>query len=216
MSSTSPHHTTLRTLNTYLISFDSAPISDPLALTRTIIESARIVGTRVLLAPLSPIPAFPFSSVPPHAFLLPPGIPASALLPYTCAALHTGEARLTAAVLCAGKPSIVVPCVGDQAFWAWTLHRAGVAARPVEKGLLYEGGKARDASKGVLVLKEAIEVALSQRVVENATMIGDKIGREVSPLSSLVHRTALIPGLLRLCRMGTRLVFIPSIGIYPC
>ena len=216
MSSTSPQHTTLRTLSAYLISFDSAPISDPLALTRTIIESARIAGTRVLLAPLSPIPAFPFSSIPPHAFLLPPGIPAAALLPYTCAALHTGEARLTAAVLCAGKTSIVVPCVGDQAFWAWTLHRAGVAARPIEKGLLYEGGKARDTSKGVLVLKEAIEVALSQQVIENATMIGDKIGREVSLLLSLVNRIALIPPPLRLCRMGMRLGFIRSTSIYPC
>lgn len=150
-----------------------------------------MTGTRVLLAPLSPIPAFPFSSLPPHAFLLPPGVPASALLPYTCAALHTGEAQLTAAVLRAGRTSIVVPCVGDQTFWAWTLHRAGVAARPIEKGLLCEGGKSKDMSKGVLTLKEAIEVALSQQVVENATMIGDRIGREVSPL--LVSRQAYGP-----------------------
>ena len=202
MSSTSLHHATLRTLNPYLISFDSAPVPDPLALTRTIIEATRIAGTRVFIASLSPIPAFPFSSIPPHAFLLPPGVPASALLPYTCAALHTGEARLTAAVLRAGKPSVVVPCVGDQTFWAWTLHRAGVAARPVDKGLLWEGGKARDMSMGVLVLKGAIEVALSQQVIENAAMIGDKIGREVSVLLSLVRRAALTPALLRLCRMG--------------
>jgi hypothetical protein len=74
--------------------------------------------------------------------------------------------RLTAAVLRAGKPSVVVPCVGDQSFWAWALHRAGAAARPVEKGLLSGGGKAKDMSKGVLALKEAIEVALSQQVVE--------------------------------------------------
>ncbi|SRR5258706_1254822 len=205
MSSTSLHHATLLTLKPYLISFGSAPIPDPVALTRTVIESTRIAGTRVLLAPLSPlssIPAFPYSSIPPHAFLLPPGIPVSALLPYTRAALHTGEARLTAAVLRAGKASVVVPCVGDQAFWAWTLHRAGVAARPVEKGLLWEGGKATDMTKGVLALKGAIEVALSQQVIENATMIGDKIGREVSALLSLVRRTVLTLVLLRLCRVG--------------
>ena len=57
-------------------------------------------------------------------------------------------------------------------------------------------------SMSVLVLKEAIEAALSQQVVENAIMIGDKIGREVSAPLSLVRRTTLTSTLLRLCRMG--------------
>jgi len=57
-------------------------------------------------------------------------------------------------------------------------------------------------SKGVLVLKEAIEVALSRQVVENARMIGDRIGREVSPILSLDRRTALTLTLLRLGRMA--------------
>ena len=117
-------------------------------------------------------------------FLLPPGVPASAVLPYTCAVLHAGEAQLTAAVLLAGKPSVVVPCVGDQSFWAWTLHRAGAAARPVEKRLLFGGGKAKDSTKGVFVLKEAIESATSQEAMVSAKVTGDRIRREVgSPLS---------------------------------
>jgi len=182
MSSTSLRHALIRTLNLYLISLGSTPVPDPLALTRTIIESAHLTGTPVLLAPLSPIPAFPFSSLPPHVFLLPPDVPASALLPYTCAVLHAGEAQLTADILRAGKPSIVVPCVGDQSFWARALHRAGVAAGPIEKGLLFGGGKAKDMSRSVFVLKEAIEFALSPQVVENAKMVGDRIEREVSRL----------------------------------
>jgi len=205
-----------RILTHYLFSFGSTPIPDPLALIRIIVESARLLGARILLAPLSPIPAFPFSSLPPHAFLLPPGVPASALLPYTCAVLHAGEAQLTAAILRAGKPSVVVPCVGDQSFWAWALHRAGAAARPVEKGLLLRGGKAKDMSKSVLVLKEAIEVALSEEIVKNAKILGDRIGREVSRLSSLDRSTALTVALLRLGRTAWQLVFIPSIGICPC
>jgi len=58
-----------------------------------------------------------------------------------------------------------------------------VAAGPIEKGLLLGGGKAKDMSKSVLVLKEAIEFALSPQVVENAKMVGDRIEREVSRLS---------------------------------
>ena len=80
---------------------------------------------------------------------------------------------------------MVVPCVGDQSFWAWALHRAGAAARPVEKGLLLGSGKAKDMSKGALVLMEAFEAALSQQVVGNAKIIGDRIGQEVSRLLPL-------------------------------
>lgn len=197
----------------YPISFGSTPIPDPLALTHTIVEAARLTGTRILLAPLSPIPAFPFSPLPPHVFLLPPDAPAPALLPYTCAVLHAGEAQLTAAVLRAGRPSVVVPCVGDQSFWAWALHRAGAAARPIEKASVLGGGKAKDMGKGALVLKEAIEVALSEQIVDNAKIIGDRIGREVSRLlflSRQEHAPDICPCSDSVERHGSWCSFLPS------
>ena len=204
MSSTSLRRDIIHTVNLHLISFGSTPIPDPLALTRAIIESTRLAGTRVLLAPLSHIPAFPISPLPPHAFLLPPDVPASVLLPYTCAVLHAGDAQLTASVLRAGKSSVVVPCVGDQSFWAWALHRAGAAARPVEKGLLFGGGKAKDVRKGVFALKEAIEVALSEQVVENTKVIGDRVRREVSRSLSMDRHIALTLTLFRLAEWHSR------------
>jgi hypothetical protein len=186
MSSMSLYHAHIHLLNPFLTSFDSSPIPDPVAFTRTIIESARLTGTRILLAPLSPIPAFPFSALPAHAFLLPPGVPAPALLPYVCAALHAGDVRLIAAILRAGKPSIVVPCVGDQSFWAWALHRAGAAARPIEMRLLLGSGKEKDNSRSVSTLKEVFEVSLSPELVQNAKIIGDRIRLEVSCLLLLL------------------------------
>lgn len=53
------------------------------------------------------------------------------LLPRVAAAVHHGGAGTTAAVLRAGVPSVVVPFLGDQFFWAARLRAAGVASRPV-------------------------------------------------------------------------------------
>lgn len=50
-----------------------------------------------------------------------------ALMPRTRAVIHHGGAGTTHAVVAAGVPSIVVPHVGDQRYWADRLHRLGVA-----------------------------------------------------------------------------------------
>ena len=54
-----------------------------------------------------------------------------ALMPRTQAVLHHGGAGTTHAVVAAGVPSIVVPHVGDQRYWADRLHRLGVAPMPI-------------------------------------------------------------------------------------
>jgi UDP:flavonoid glycosyltransferase YjiC (YdhE family) len=53
-----------------------------------------------------------------------------ALFPRAAAVVHHGGAGTTHAVCAAGKPSVVVPHVGDQRYWADRLHRLGVAPRP--------------------------------------------------------------------------------------
>ena len=53
-----------------------------------------------------------------------------ALLPRAALVVHHGGAGTTHAVCAAGKPSVVVPHVGDQRFWADRLHRLGVAPAP--------------------------------------------------------------------------------------
>jgi sterol 3beta-glucosyltransferase len=54
-----------------------------------------------------------------------------ALFPSAAIVVHHGGAGTTHAVAAAGVPSVVVPQIGDQRYWADRLHRLGVAPPPV-------------------------------------------------------------------------------------
>ena len=54
-----------------------------------------------------------------------------ALFPRAGLVVHHGGAGTTHAAVAAGVPSVVVPHVGDQRYWADRLHRLGVAPPPV-------------------------------------------------------------------------------------
>lgn len=74
-----------------------------------------------------------------EALELPPEIhaldeaPHDWLMPRMAAAVHHGGAGTTHAVARAGIPSIVVPFLGDQPFWAWRLELLGAAPRPIPR-----------------------------------------------------------------------------------
>jgi sterol 3beta-glucosyltransferase len=57
----------------------------------------------------------------------------AALFPHCAAVVHHGGAGTTHTALTAGVPSIVVPHVADQFFWADELQRIGVALTPVRR-----------------------------------------------------------------------------------
>jgi sterol 3beta-glucosyltransferase len=63
-----------------------------------------------------------------------------ALLPRTALVIHHGGAGTTHAACRAGVPSVVVPHVGDQRYWAQRLYRLGVAPSPVRRAGL-DGGR---------------------------------------------------------------------------
>ena len=73
---------------------------------------------------------------------LPPGViavqyaPHAALFPHCAAVVHHGGAGTTQTALIAGVPSILVPHVADQFFWADELRRIGVALRSVPRRAL--------------------------------------------------------------------------------
>jgi sterol 3beta-glucosyltransferase/vancomycin aglycone glucosyltransferase len=54
-----------------------------------------------------------------------------ALFPRAALVVHHGGAGTTHATVAAGVPSVVVPHVGDQRYWADRLHRLGVAPAPM-------------------------------------------------------------------------------------
>jgi UDP:flavonoid glycosyltransferase YjiC (YdhE family) len=58
-------------------------------------------------------------------------VPHSWLFPRMAAAVHHGGAGTTAAALRAGIPSVVVPHLGDQPFWARRLRRFGAAPEAI-------------------------------------------------------------------------------------
>jgi UDP:flavonoid glycosyltransferase YjiC (YdhE family) len=53
------------------------------------------------------------------------------LFPRAAAVVHHGGAGTTHAVAAAGVPSVVIPHVGDQGYWATRLRRLGVAPAPL-------------------------------------------------------------------------------------
>ena len=73
-----------------------------------------------------------------------------ALFPRAAAVVHHGGAGTTHAVCAAGKPSVVVPHVGDQRYWADRLHRLGVAPRPFALDRL-DGSALADAIETTMI-----------------------------------------------------------------
>lgn len=91
-----------------------------------------------------------------------------ALLPRVAVALHHGGAGTSHAVAAAGVPSVVVPHVGDQAYWADRLHRLGVAPKPIALKRL----DARTVAETVLA------TAADRRMREEAQSLAARIGAE--------------------------------------
>jgi len=89
------------------------------------------------------------------------------LFPRTAAVIHHGGSGTTHSATRAGKPSIVIPFAGDQAFWAERLHRLGVAPPALNSAKLDMGalGKAIGFVEGLAVRKRAAE-------------LGERMGRE--------------------------------------
>jgi sterol 3beta-glucosyltransferase len=105
-----------------------------------------------------------------------------ALLPRTALAVHHGGAGTTHAVAAAGLPSVVVPHLGDQRYWADRLYRLGVAPRPVAlRGL--EATALADA-----VLAAVADQALRDRARALAARLAveDGIGASVGLLERAV------------------------------
>jgi sterol 3beta-glucosyltransferase len=113
------------------VGFGSMMDRDPEGITAMVLEALRRVGCRGLLltgwgalkVPLSlPSDVFAVESVP-HEWLF----------PSVAAAVHHAGAGTTAATLRAGIPSVAVPFIGDQFFWAEQLYRLGAAPKPVPR-----------------------------------------------------------------------------------
>lgn len=89
------------------------------------------------------------------------------LFPRAAVIVHHGGAGTTHAAVAAGVPSVVVPHVGDQRYWAARLQTLGVAAAPMPL---------RQVSTERLV--ERLKEALQPATAETARRLGERVRAE--------------------------------------
>ena len=103
------------------------------------------------------------------------------LFPRMAAVIHHGGSGTTHSALRAGKPSIVMPFAGDQAFWADRLRRLGVAPAALPA-----------ASPDTAALAAALDFVARETVVARAA----ELGRRMASEDGLAAAVAAIEGVL--------------------
>lgn len=103
------------------------------------------------------------------------------LFPRMTAVIHHGGSGTTHSALRAGKPSIVMPFAGDQAFWADRLYRLGVAPPALPA-----------AAPDAAALVAALDFVAEETVVAGAAGLGRRMARE----DGLAAAVAAIEGVL--------------------
>jgi len=112
--------------------FGSMASGDPRARAAAIVEAARARGLAVLLAT-----GWGGLELPDDArgadVLCVRSVPHDQVLPHAVVAVHHGGAGTSHAAVRAGVPSVVVPFIADQPFWAHRLAERGLGAPPVPR-----------------------------------------------------------------------------------
>lgn len=115
------------------VGFGSMSSADPQATLDLIVAALRQTGQRAVIgagwsgAAAQPLPDF--AHLVDHA-------PHEWLFERVAAVVHHGGAGTTAAGLRAGKPTMVIPHLGDQPYWARRVYELGVGVKPVTRHTL--------------------------------------------------------------------------------
>lgn len=122
----------LRTKPTVSVGFGSMAQGDPFARGAAFVAAARERGLQTLV-----LRGWGGADVPPQLLdddvLVIDGAPHDEVLPRVEVAVHHGGAGTAQAAVRAGTPSVIVPFLADQPFWARTLSDQGLAADPVSR-----------------------------------------------------------------------------------
>jgi UDP:flavonoid glycosyltransferase YjiC (YdhE family) len=139
------------------IGFGSIVLDDPRATTELMFEVSRQTGQRLLLFE-SPggMQAAASDCIPDTVFML-GNAPHDWLFQHVSCVVHHGGAGTTMAGIAAGRPTVVVPFFGDQAFWGAMIARAGAGLPPIPQ-------KNLTADK----LAEALDYCLQPETLERA------------------------------------------------
>ncbi len=108
-----------------VVTFGSMAAPDPAALASAVVSGIHDAGHRVVLqggaAMLDGDDVLSVAKVDHRV-----------LFPRAATVIHHGGSGTTHAAVAAGMPSVVIPHVGDQPFWAKRLHALGVAPAPLD------------------------------------------------------------------------------------
>jgi sterol 3beta-glucosyltransferase len=149
---------------------------DPVRRARVIVDAARQLGMKTLLVTgwggLEPDEEIVNSP----DVLVRESVDHAAVLPHISVAIHHGGAGTTHSVIRAGVPSVFMPFIVDQPWWAMCLHTAGLGPKAVSAGCrradvlakaiteaktyreaVTEASRALNAEKGVASAMEFIE-----------------------------------------------------------
>jgi sterol 3beta-glucosyltransferase len=102
-------------------------------------------------------------------------VPHSAVLPHIGVAIHHGGAGTTHAMLRAGVPSVIMPFLADQPWWAERLRRAGLAPAPLSRSVS-DPRTVAGALVTAITLADAVKAASARMALE------DGVGRALSLL----------------------------------
>jgi len=147
------------------LGFGSMGLTDPAATAALLVAAIRSVGCRAVIA--AGWGGLAAADLPPNIHAI-DAIPHDWLFPRMAAIVHHGGAGTTAAALRAGVPSVVVPFMADQPYWAGRLQGLGVAPPPIAHLRLTAPA-----------LAAALRVALGDPAMRaRAKALGDRIGAE--------------------------------------
>ncbi|GAC68634.1 glycosyltransferase [Gordonia soli] len=116
-------------------------------------------------------------------------VPHEWLLPRTAAAVHHCGAGTTAATLRAGIPSVALPGIMDQPFWARRLHRLGVAPAPIAR----VGVESGDLAAAIGAVLDDDDAGHRRAAADLARLFADEDGAEVATrvVESLLDRSRI-------------------------
>lgn len=147
------------------IGFGSMVDHERQSMTRLVAEAAHLSGQRVIL--LGGWSGLGAADLPESIFQV-ASVPHEWLFPQVAAVVHHGGAGTTAAGLRAGKPTVVVPFFGDQAFWAWRVQQLGAGPKWIPR-------KQLPAQRLALAMDQAVNDATMR---EKAGELGRRIRAE--------------------------------------
>ncbi|KAI9723069.1 MAG: hypothetical protein M1828_004317 [Chrysothrix sp. TS-e1954] len=148
------------------IGFGSIVVEEPNALTKLIFDAVKKAGVRALVSKGWGGFGAGEMDVPKEIYML-GNCPHDWLFKKVSAVCHHGGAGTTATGIANGRPTIIVPFFGDQAFWGGMVYRAGAGPQPVPNKKLTADN-----------LAEAIRIALKPETLEKAGIMGEQIRSE--------------------------------------